>query len=91
MREKRAKWPWKEKGEWGGQRGLFFYIWIVTKPQVKVGGEPSRFWGYGGSCLGNSCAGVMSQDSEVLIPIATVTHRPADVLFTRQPIDITLS
>jgi hypothetical protein len=40
--------------------------------QVKVGGEPSGFWEYGGCCLGNRSAGpayVMSQVSEVLIPI----------------------
>jgi hypothetical protein len=39
--------------------------------QVKVGGELSGFWGYGGCCLGNGSAGptyVMSQVSEVLMP-----------------------
>jgi hypothetical protein len=43
--------------------------------QIKVGGELSEFWEYGGCCLGNRSAGptyVMSQVSEVLIP----THTP---------------
>ena len=44
--------------------------------QVKVGGEPSGFWEYGGCCLGNRSAGLaymMSQVSEVLMPtVSTV-------------------
>jgi hypothetical protein len=39
--------------------------------QVKVGGEPSGFWEYGGHCLGNRSVGptyVMSQVSKVLNP-----------------------
>jgi hypothetical protein len=38
--------------------------------QIKVGGESSGFWEYGGCCLGNRSAGptyVMSQVLEVLI------------------------
>ena len=53
-------------------RGAFLYIWAI---QVKVGGEPSGFWEYGGCCLGNRCSGpsyVMSLVSEVLIPTQTL-------------------
>lgn len=59
--------------EQGGReiRGAFLYMWMATKLQVKVGGEPNGFWEYGGCCLGNRCSDctyVMSWVSEVLIP-----------------------
>jgi hypothetical protein len=65
----------RERGE-GREEGAFLlYIWMVTWSQVKikVGGESSGCWEYGGHCLGNKCVGhivayVMSQVSEVLIP-----------------------
>jgi hypothetical protein len=43
--------------------------------QVKVGGEPSGFWEYGGCCLGYRSAGptyMMSWVSEVLIPTVSM-------------------
>lgn len=52
-------------------RGAFFIYMGNDVTQVKVGGELSGFWGYGGCCLGNGSAGptyVMSQVSEVLMP-----------------------
>ena len=56
----------------GGKRsGTYLSIYIYTcndVRQVKVGGEPSGFWEYGGCCLGNRSVGpayVMSQISEV--------------------------
>ena len=47
--------------------------------QVKVGGEPSRFWEYGACCLGNRCVGptvayAMSQVSVVLMPTNGAVH-----------------
>jgi hypothetical protein len=46
----------KRRGEEREIRGPFFiYIHMGNKViQVKVGGEPSRFWEYGVCCLGNS-------------------------------------
>jgi hypothetical protein len=41
----------RERGE------SFLYVWMMTSSQVKVAGEPSAFWEYGGCCLGNRCAG----------------------------------
>jgi hypothetical protein len=45
--------------------------------QVKVGGEPSGFWEYGGCCLGIRPAGpdyVTSLVLEVLIPTVTLLY-----------------
>jgi hypothetical protein len=45
---------------------------------VKVGGEPSGFWEYGGCCLGKRSVGpadVMSQVSEVLMPTKVYLER----------------
>ena len=61
----------RESERWGG--GLSLYM-SDDVTQVKVGGEPSGFWEYGGCCLGNRCSGltyVMSWVSEVLIPTLT--------------------
>jgi hypothetical protein len=45
-REGRGRWLQKEKGGKERQGGVFLlYVWIT---QVKVGGEPSGFWEYGG-------------------------------------------
>jgi hypothetical protein len=58
------------------------YIYIDNDhTQVKVGSEPSGFWEYGGCCLGNRSVGpayVMSQVSEVLMPIPHVHSWNAD-------------
>ena len=46
--------------------------------QVKVRGEPSGFWEYGGCCLGNRSIGpayVMSQVLDVLMPTARIWRK----------------
>ena len=58
-------------GEEIGGRGRPLICMDNDVTQVRVGGEPSGFWEYGGHCLGNRSVGptyVMSQVSEVLMP-----------------------
>jgi hypothetical protein len=43
--------------------------------QVKVGGEPSGFWEYGGCCLGNGSVGPTYVMSQVLEVDANNWHR----------------
>ena len=56
---------WERGGQGGGRKrrgeerersgGLSLYMGDDVT-QVKVGGEPSGFWEYGGCCLDHSCA-----------------------------------
>jgi hypothetical protein len=77
--EKEARWQWKDRQKERERTGgsCFLHIWMMMYSQVKVGGEPSGFWKYGGCCFGNISAGlpyVMSWVSHVVIP----THMVAD-------------
>jgi hypothetical protein len=70
-----ARWQRKEKGEKREReiKGPLFMGNDIT--QVKMGGESSGFWEYGGCCLGNWSAGpayVISWVLEVLIPNHTI-------------------
>ena len=61
----------REGGKREGGRGIHLIFMDNDITQVKVGGEPSGFWEYGGHCLGNRSVGpayVIPQVLEALIP-----------------------
>ena len=47
----------REGGKREGGRGIHLIFMDNDITQVKVGGEPSGFWEYGGHCLGNRSEG----------------------------------
>ena len=57
--ERGARWLWKEKQGREREREIGDSSLHMGDDitQVKVGGEPSGFWEYGGCCLGNRCSG----------------------------------